>query len=395
MHLLITVHAILYYHEEGEYYVNMVYGYDFYKRYLSVFEQVRIFAFTKKVSKEELVGMLKVCGPNVEVFPIPYSQSIISRAFQYLTLKSSLKKATEGIDAAVLRIPEQLPFQMYGILKSKRIPTAVEVVVDPWNYYANKKGRTIWQTIRRYTWTWKQKQVCKEAIGASYVTSKSLQAMYKPRADFDTEAFTASYTSAEINPDWYFYDRKGIHDNQCIEIIHVSTNLDNNGKGYLELLECLHRLLSKGINVRLTLVGGGSLRENAQKIVDDNKLGEYIRYTGKISNKYDLRKEYIAADFMVFPTYGEGLPRTIIEAMGTGLVCISTNVNGVVELLDNDDLVEVGEVAGLEKLVLKYMEDPEHYTSKSKRNLEQALQYSSDIVNVKRTEFYQKLRSKV
>ena len=94
----------------------------------------------------------------------------------------------------------------------------------------------------------------------------------------------------------------------------------------------------------------------------------------------------------VFPSHAEGLPRVLIEAMAVGLPAVSTNVNGIPELLDKPFLVEVGDVDELTRKMKSIIQDQNVYNKASRDNLKRAKEYSEVILQERRRDFYSKLR---
>lgn len=82
----------------------------------------------------------------------------------------------------------------------------------------------------------------------------------------------------------------------------------------------------------LDIYGEGSLLNNLRKI-DINKR---VTFKGILAND-KMPYIYNKYKFFILPSYYEGNPKTLLEAMSCGLVCIGTNVQGINELLNNDN----------------------------------------------------------
>jgi glycosyltransferase involved in cell wall biosynthesis len=117
-------------------------------------------------------------------------------------------------------------------------------------------------------------------------------------------------------------------------------------KGQLLLIEAFRRLINSGIDARLILVGDGELRETAEDLIHQYKLEANVRVTGWLSNK-DVRTQISAARSLILPSFAEGLPVVIMEAMALRRPVISTFVAGIPELVtDGSDgwLIPSGDV---------------------------------------------------
>jgi colanic acid/amylovoran biosynthesis glycosyltransferase len=120
-------------------------------------------------------------------------------------------------------------------------------------------------------------------------------------------------------------------------------------KGQLLLVEAARRLVDRGVSFRLCLAGDGELRPTIEKLLEQYKLTETIRITGWISSD-DVRRELLNATAFVLPSFAEGLPVAIMEAMALGRPVISTYVAGIPELVvsgQNGWLIQAGDVDAL------------------------------------------------
>jgi glycosyltransferase involved in cell wall biosynthesis len=107
-------------------------------------------------------------------------------------------------------------------------------------------------------------------------------------------------------------------------------------KGLKDLVFAVdHLLSSKKINIECIIVGDGPLKYNLQRLIADLKLRRYFRFTGHISSKARLRSFYQDSDIFLLPSYYEGCPTVLLEAMSCGLPCIATNVGGIPEVIQN------------------------------------------------------------
>lgn len=115
------------------------------------------------------------------------------------------------------------------------------------------------------------------------------------------------------------------------------------------LLEAAYNLKQRGREFELVLAGDGPLRSKIETMIEDYDLHSNVRITGWISSD-EVRSELLAARAMVLPSFAEGLPVVIMEAMALGRPVISTYVAGIPELVtpgENGWLVTAGDVDAL------------------------------------------------
>ena len=120
-------------------------------------------------------------------------------------------------------------------------------------------------------------------------------------------------------------------------------------KGQLLLVEAVAALVGRGVEVELVLAGDGEMRSAVEESIASHGIGDRVRITGWISSA-QVRDELLAARALVLPSFAEGLPVVIMEAMAIGRPVISTFVAGIPELVrDGIDgwLVPAGDVDAL------------------------------------------------
>jgi colanic acid/amylovoran biosynthesis glycosyltransferase len=103
-------------------------------------------------------------------------------------------------------------------------------------------------------------------------------------------------------------------------------------KGQLLLVEAAARLVREGLDFELVLAGDGEMRADIEAACARHDLGERVRITGWISNDR-VREEILAARALVLPSFAEGLPVVLMEALALGRPVISTYVAGIPELV--------------------------------------------------------------
>jgi colanic acid/amylovoran biosynthesis glycosyltransferase len=104
-------------------------------------------------------------------------------------------------------------------------------------------------------------------------------------------------------------------------------------KGQLLLLDAARRLAESGLVFELVLAGDGEMRGELEELVVRYKLDQIVRITGWISSE-QVREEIMRARALVLPSFAEGLPIVIMEAMALRRPVISTYVGGIPELIE-------------------------------------------------------------
>ena len=137
-----------------------------------------------------------------------------------------------------------------------------------------------------------------------------------------------------------------------LKILHIGRFVD--AKNHIGLIEAFSKFYKKYNDGVLYLIGDGANRKAIEDYISENGLQERVLLLGQLDNVY----EYLCkADVFVLPSLYEGVPITLIEAMGTGLPIVTTRVGGIPDMLDDDSAVFVESSAdsiceGLEKYYL-------------------------------------------
>ncbi len=120
-------------------------------------------------------------------------------------------------------------------------------------------------------------------------------------------------------------------------------------KGQLLLLNAASQLAAESLRFKLVLVGDGPLRTEIEALISQLGLQDNVEITGWASNS-EVRQHILASRAMVLPSFAEGLPVVIMEALALGRPVISTYVAGIPELVKSDVcgwLVSPGSVEAL------------------------------------------------
>lgn len=132
-------------------------------------------------------------------------------------------------------------------------------------------------------------------------------------------------------------------------------------KGVEELILAFKKLKLKGYNIKLTITGDGNLLKSLKKYVYEHSLSNEIFFTGWL-NKSDLKKVFEKNDAFVLPSWEEGMPNSLIEALASGLSCITSNVGVVSNYLVNNHhalYVKPGDIDDIENAMERIIIDSE------------------------------------
>lgn len=113
--------------------------------------------------------------------------------------------------------------------------------------------------------------------------------------------------------------------NDYVQIVSVGRFVAQ--KGYDIAIQAIYKLRSRGINVRLTLIGGGEKEVQLSQMIEDNNVS-LINWI----EQHELLDFLRATDIYIQPSLpfkGEAMPRTLLEASALGLPIVTTDVGAI------------------------------------------------------------------
>jgi len=131
-------------------------------------------------------------------------------------------------------------------------------------------------------------------------------------------------------------------------------------KGVFEAINSYHILKEKYSWLSLTIVGGGSALSDIKKYIQDHNI-EDVKITGTMYGK-DIIDAYLAADLYMLPSYSEGMPTSVLEAMAFGLPVFTRNVGGLPDFFKNDEMGYITDSLNpndFANAMIPYIENPE------------------------------------
>ena len=389
MRTLVACDAYIFVLPDGSHWTDTIYGYDFWLRYLHVFDEVKIVARTKHVS-EKNEKWIAVDGKGVTFAEVPFYRGPVQLFRKYISIQKALKKVDEDCDVAILRMPSQTALMTWHHLR-KYIPTGGEIVYDPINDLEGSSSPAMkiinWIIVKNL------KKFCLKANGVSYVTENAIQKHFPSEARLHgtTEKNFETYYSTITLHDEAFSGPRSYVVGQKMTLALSSVAMNSERKGERILIQVVKKCRDKGYDVEAVIIGDGDLRCKFEEYAESISISKYIRFTGLLPSSDAVRKELLKADMYIFPTQGEGLPRGILEAMAIGMPVLSTPVGGIPEVLDEDCLFDPKDVDGFTDKICHLIDNATELNRLSRNNYNKALHYKNSILQTKRDLFYRKL----
>jgi glycosyltransferase involved in cell wall biosynthesis len=316
--------------------------------YGKVFERVVLIYFHKKYSDRTL-------NDNVEIITLPYIEPKSSLMFAISILASYfisipillrvILKYKINLVRADDVVTSGLPCVLVSkILQVRSVVCLLGDVEDVIRYKIGVKSRflkLVIPLVRKI-----ERFVISNSDG-SIVVAKNLQDTAK---NFGSKRSFLTYPNMDLSifgPRTEFYTAK-----TNLTVLYVG-RLEPE-KGPLNVLKVAEILK----DVNFVIVGYGSLELEIRKIINEKKIAN-VELLGLVDHS-ELPKLYREADIFLLPSYSEGLPVVMIEAMTSELPVIVSNVGAVNEVLQGNNGGFVVSIGNTEEIVskIKILRDP-------------------------------------
>jgi glycosyltransferase involved in cell wall biosynthesis len=387
---------------DGSVWTKVAFDYEFWERYLTAFDTVRIVA--RAALDANISDRYKrVTGNRIEFWPVPFYLGPEQFLMKRHKVRASLQAAVEENDALVCRVGSPLADELLPVFWRTGRPYGLEVVGDPQE--ALGPG-TVRHPLRRFFQMRASRLLrreCSLAVAVAYVTRETLQKRYPcpahsvgisdvVRLDFSSAAkvFTTNYSSISWEEDDFAREYRHFRDQGRTKIVFVGS-LAQMYKGPDVLLKAV-KLLVPDLNPHAVIIGDGKHRSELEQMAAELGISEHVKFLGELPSGRAIRHQLDEATIFVMPSRAEGLPRAMIEAMARALPCIATRVGGIPELLAAEDLVASEDHVGLANKIREVISDPQRLSEMSRRNLERAQEYRPDILDRRRSDFYRFLQ---
>ena len=289
---LISVDAQFFQTPDGEVWTKTMYEYHFWDRYLNVFDSIDVVSRMKIASFDEVKGYLKSSGPRVKFKGLPMAIGTKEYLRHWKAFTKGAQEAVKGERCAVLRVPSVSSLFVEAAVRKRKIPYAIEVVVDPEDAYVDNKMAKVFLTHRL-------KNSAFKANGVSYVTQFALQQKYPSCARLhgdDFKHFESYYSSILLRKSYFTKPRNYMNHGRKYKIIHVANNFNNYIKGHKEVIEILSQLLHDGYDVNVEFIGDGTKRKEFENFASDLGVREKVNFIGLLSSPEAVRQELLSAD---------------------------------------------------------------------------------------------------
>ena len=156
-------------------------------------------------------------------------------------------------------------------------------------------------------------------------------------------------------------DRQGLFPHLAAQsqLIAVVANMNVETKGHADLIRAAAEVSREFQDAKFLLVGDGAERSRLEAMTQDLGLSNTVLFLGR---RKDVPGILACCDLFVLPSWAEGLPNSVLEAMASGLPVVATRVGGIPEIIDDGAsglLVAPKDSNALAKAILQLLRNEE------------------------------------
>lgn len=332
-------------------------------------------------------NLLKIESDNINFSPV--KGLIFSKIFSrhlFRNSKDILQKITYS-DFIVVRLPSFLGIYVLVINIFTKKKYFIELVGDPKEaLMTSKEDVSLPFKFFVHAFSELNKFFIKNAHGVIYVTESALQ------MDYPTNGLTEHASNVEMT-----IKEKRI----SIEDYKIQNNLfkigligsfNNHYKGITEAINAMSLLNDSEKKFELHILGSGTLKDDYNLLAKELGVSDLVFFDGIVKGGNKVADWLSSLDLYIQPSYTEGLPRALIEAMSVGLPAVASDVGGIPELLSKDTLVKPYDSEALAKKIKDFVDSQKLRFEQGKLNYQKAKEYDQKVLKKRRSEFWQSAR---
>ena len=218
------------------------------------------------------------------------------------------------------------------------------------------------QGVPQITNCWKHKIVFKNICHGIITNTQSIKTLYDSYGWWDNDFVKVIYNGMDISSNIaepYIYQLPENIEKTKARIVLSAGRLAAQ-KGFEILIDAAKIACEQDNNILFYIAGEGRSRELLQQRIEKNNLKGRVFLLGFIENVKSL---FPNADLFVLSSHYEGMPNAVMEAMAYGVPVISTRVNGVEELIGNNNcgtIIESGKPQLLADEIASFFKTSDH-----------------------------------
>jgi len=327
---------------------------------------------------------VRLLGGQTRLVPMPWPSGLTGALVAGLGAVRAANRAVRASDVVVVYAPGVVGSLVGLVALLWRRRLAVVVVGDPAEALAtgmvrHPMARLASQVIPRV-----QRSLCRRADVVRYVTQRVLQERYPPSDHATVYAFSDVRIDDVAAPRSYPDPARG-----AVTVATVAS-LDQPYKGLTDLIQATRMCADGGRPVQLVVVGDGRLKDDLMAQAREQLPDGSWRFVGQRSPR-EVCDVLSAADLFVLPSWTEGMPRALLEAMSSGLPVVATRVGGIQEILPISQTCPPRQPTDLARIMLRLLSDPDQWDAAARWSTAAASQFHAHALEERQRAFVRDL----
>ena len=359
------------------------FGSEAWRRYLDVFERLTVVGRSTRFRPGEDPDQFALSEREGVSFRFLPNLSGPVRVFtQRSRARRELMAILSEADAVIVRGMGEPVLLAAGMAHRLRKPVAAEVVGCAWDAlwnYGNWQGKVLAPINFLRT-----RRMVASAHFAIYVSRSFLQGRYPN--DGHTEV--ASNVQIE-EPNRAVLERRlhRIDSPPSRVVIGMIGSLQHRYKGVHVALRALSRARERLPPFEFRVLGTGDPAPWLS-MAEDLGVAGVTRFCGTLPSGEPVLSWLDEVDLYIQPSFQEGVPRAMIEAMSRGCPALGSSAGGIGELLDEDLLHRPGDERRLADQIIDALDDRQRRKAAARQNFEVSRRYGAGVLSARRRKFW-------
>lgn len=259
---------------------------------------------------------------NVEIISMPYTKSYLSAQKYFFHYLRQFRELTSRVDVVYCRVPD--PFCWLPTLIFRRQYVIMDFVGSPLDVIRNNEN---WSKAKKTIVSllyYPEYLLTLHSAKRShcYCCSKAWESALIKRNIPVRNVIPSTIIQSEISS-------KIQEKTTGSKLSLVFTGYLRPAKGIQTILDLIVLLKKNNIDFVFHVIGDGEMMLPFAEFVKEHHLTEQVLLHGQIDNREEILSYCRQADFYIFPSLSEGMPRSVLEAMSQGAPVISTPVGSL------------------------------------------------------------------
>lgn len=356
-------------------------------RYTSVFEHVTVVGRDGGLLTEKDKGYTSSNAENVTFNLLPSLTNLKSLLLGNKKVEQAAKELVGNHDGVIARLPSRLGHLFVREAIKQNKPYAIEVVGCPWDAlwnYGSWKGKLLAPFAALNL-----KRAAKKAPFAIYVTEHFLQGRYP-------NSFGLAVGCSDVviaSTDSYVLDKRINKIDNISEGDTITFGLIANYSSKYKGIDIAIKALKAASlpNWQFRVLGSGDA-SHYKKLAQGLGVADKVHFVGSLPSGGAVFDWVDSIDIYLHPSFTEGLPRALAEAMSRGAPALASNIAGIPELLEKAELIQAGDYKELANKIKILIKDKDLQKKLARQNFEKAKSYNKELLDTRRTNFWHEFK---